>query len=171
MYAIRRARGRELEALAALELRSDRRFLDVGLESVVDDDPRDLAEFEAALSEGLLWVADCGGEPVGFALLAIVDGTTHLEELSVEPDHGRRGLGRRLVEHVCEWARARGDAFVTLTTYRDVAWNGPFYRRHGFEALAAGEMGPGLSAVREREREQGLDVAPREVLRRRLAPA
>ena len=32
----------------------------------------------------------------------------------------------------CDWARARGYDDITLATYRDVPWNGPFYASEGF---------------------------------------
>lgn len=51
----------------------------------------------------------------------------------MHPEHGRRGIGGALVGSVCDWARASGIASVTLTTYREIPWNEPFYRRLGFE--------------------------------------
>ncbi len=41
------------------------------------------------------------------------------------------GLGSSLVDHLDGWAAARGLAALTLTTYRDVPWNGPYYERLG----------------------------------------
>lgn len=75
------------------------------------------------------------GRPVGFAAATPVDAFLHLAELSVDPDHGRKGLGRTLVEAVDALARARGLAGVTLTTFRDVPFNEPFYAGLGFAEL------------------------------------
>jgi hypothetical protein len=44
---------------------------------------------------------------------------------------------------------------VTLTTYADVPWNGPWYARHGFAELA--ELTPELARLRAAERAAGLD--------------
>ena len=33
------------------------------------------------------------------------------------------------------WSAARGLPSVTLGTFRDVGWNGPFYEKLGFEAV------------------------------------
>ena len=69
---------------------------------------------------------------VGFAHLLEQDGHAHLEQLSVLPRLGRRGLGRMLVSAVLREAGARGHREVTLRTYADVPWNAPFYTRCGF---------------------------------------
>ena len=61
----------------------------------------------------------------------------HLEQLSVHPDHGRRGVGRALLRAGIEWAHDHGYRELTLVTYREVPWNGPFYATEGFV-----EVGP-----------------------------
>jgi GNAT superfamily N-acetyltransferase len=53
----------------------------------------------------------------------------------VVPEHGRQGVGAALLEEVCRVAAARGHPEVTLRTFADVPWNGPFYARHGFIEL------------------------------------
>ncbi len=78
----------------------------------------------------------------------------------MHPVHERKGLGSALLEAVCEL----GD--VTLTTFRDVPWNAPWYARRGFEVLDPAEWGPELEALVAHERELGIEVAPRVVMRR-----
>jgi GNAT superfamily N-acetyltransferase len=89
----------------------------------------------------------------------------HLEELAVHPAHQRRGLGARLVAAVVGWARARGAAALTLSTFRDVPWNAPFYARIGFRALDPAQLPATLAALVERERAHGLPVEQRVVMR------
>jgi N-acetylglutamate synthase-like GNAT family acetyltransferase len=55
-----------------------------------------------------------------------------LEQLSVLPDYGRRGLGRTLVESAMAEAARRGYDSISLRTFAAVPWNGPFYRSCGF---------------------------------------
>jgi ribosomal protein S18 acetylase RimI-like enzyme len=72
-----------------------------------------IAKFLSSEGHHLLVALDADGDPVGF-----VSGveTTHpdkgtemfLYELSVDPDHRKRGIGRALVEALAELARARG---------------------------------------------------------------
>ena len=85
----------------------------------------------------------------------------HLHELDVQPDHARQGLGRRLIAIVADWARARGATALTLTTFDDVPWNGPYYARLGFRTLDLATLSPGLQAVRQSEAEAGLPMAHR----------
>jgi hypothetical protein len=72
-----------------------------------------------------------------------------------------------LVKAVCDWAAANGLPAVTLTTFRDVAWNGPFYGKLGFRELE--DLSPGLAAMREHERAIGDDdFGPRIAMRKDL---
>jgi len=69
---------------------------------------------------------------VGFAHVLETAGFAHLEQVSVVPDHGGRGVGRLLVETAMAEAHARGYDRLSLRTYADVPWNAPFYAKLGF---------------------------------------
>jgi len=113
-----------------------------------------------------------GDPPVGFLWMTLVCGQPHVEELAVVPSEGRRGLGRALLESACRWAGAAGYRTVTLCAFRDVPWNGPFYRSAGFVELDQARWCPELVAIRATERANGLDdVGPRVVMVRRLDEA
>ncbi|RGA06219.1 N-acetyltransferase [Microbispora triticiradicis] len=111
-----------------------------------------------------------GRPPVGFALLGVVDGLTHLEQIAVHPGHANQGIGTRLLEAVFATAAApqSTNRAVTLTTFRDVPWNAPWYARRGFRVIQPSEWGPELSALVEHERALGIEVAPRVVMRKDL---
>ena len=74
----------------------------------------------------------------------------------------------RLLEGVCAWAQARGYPAATLSTFRDVPWNGPFYRNHGFRDLPPAEWTPGMPAILDKEARHGLCVQARVFMRREL---
>jgi 4-diphosphocytidyl-2-C-methyl-D-erythritol kinase len=123
-----------------------------------------------AQRDGRLWVVLADDVPVGFALVIVLEpGSAHLEEIDVLPAHGGRGLGTRLLMHVCRWAANAGFAAVTLTTFRDVRWNMPFYARHGFTVIPRDQLGPALQAVVEAEARRGLDPSIRVAMRRTTA--
>lgn len=86
-----------------------------------------------AAEPGFLLVADVGdGVIAGFVHVLELDGHAHLEQLSVSPEHARRGYGRMLVEAAMAYARDRGHDRMSLRTFADVPWNAPFYERLGF---------------------------------------
>jgi N-acetylglutamate synthase-like GNAT family acetyltransferase len=99
----------------------------------------------------------------------VVDGAAHIEQVSVHPLHARRGVGRALIERAKGWARSQGLESVTLTTFVDVPWNGPYYERLGFRYLTPEEETPSLRAIRENERALGLDAWPRACMQLRLS--
>ena len=95
------------------------------------------------LAEGLVWVADDVGELIGFAAAQAYFDALHLWELAVRHDRQGRGAGRALVEAAATEARRLGLPAVTLTTFRDIPWNGPLYARLGFRLTEyAEEDGP-----------------------------
>lgn len=101
------------------------------------------AQFLAALKEDRLLVARVQDRPVGYAMCAPQGRALHLQEVSVHPDFGRRGIGRRLVLAVLENAAADGFDTVTLTTFSDLRWNAPFYEQLGFRVIADLESAAG----------------------------
>jgi len=162
---IRPARTDDLPALRELECAAGAPFRDLGMAAVADDEPPTIDELAAFQQDGRAWVAiDDTDAPVAYLLVDIVDGTAHVEQVSVHPRYARRRLGERLIDTAASWARDRGLATLTLTTYADVPWNGPYYGRLGFEVVS--EVTPGLRAVREHEAARGLDTWPRVVMRR-----
>jgi GNAT superfamily N-acetyltransferase len=166
---IRAPRPDELDLLRDIEWAAGELFAEIGLDDIADDAPASVAVLAEYARDGRAWVitdADAGDKPLGYAIADIVDGLAHLEQLSVLPDHGRKGLGAALVEHVCEWAVQRAMQAVTLTTFTDIAWNAPFYAKHGFRVLSDAEIGPELEALRATEAEHGLDPALRVCMRR-----
>lgn len=125
------------------------------------------ADFRAAITAGLLWVAVTDAQPVGFAHVKLLEaGRAHLDELDVHPDHARRGVGRRLVRAVCDWAAASYLDAVTLSTFRVPPWNAPFYASMGFRALTEPELTPALRRVVAQETRRGLDPTQRVVMYR-----
>ncbi len=103
---------------------------------------------------------------VGFAVAWVVDGEGHLDELAVTPAHGRRGVGRALVDEVVAWALAQGLTSITLTTFRDVPWNAPYYEKLGFRVVPT--LTPALQAMVDEQATWGLDPSLRVVMRRSL---
>jgi GNAT superfamily N-acetyltransferase len=165
---IRPARPEELGALPALEVAAGELFREIGMARIADDAPPTVEQLAAA--PAVLVAIGEDGTPVGYARIEVVDGHAHLGQLSVHPDHGRRGIGTALLDAVVRWAADRGDTSITLTTFRDVPWNAPLYRKRGYADLPASEWGPELAAAVASEADHGLDPATRTVMRRPVSP-
>ena len=168
---VRPARLDELAHLQAVEVAAGELFRPLGMLRVADDDPPPLDFLAAVAGAGRAFVAEGpDGRPVGYLLLDVVDDAGHVEQVSVHPDHGRRGLGRALLATAETWARERDLGALTLTTYADVPWNAPLYSRLGYRILRGHEQGPQLRALRRQETATGLDAWPRVAMRRVLDP-
>lgn len=166
---IRHARADDLPGLQQIELAAGAVFRTVGMDAIADDDPPAIADLIATQRAGRLWVSvDAQDRPVAYVMAEVVDGTGHVDQVSVHPDHARQGLGRDLVEAVATWARGLGLAALTLTTYAEVPWNAPYYARLGFEVVAHEHLTEGLRSIRDHEAARGLDHWPRVTMRRGL---
>ena len=163
------ARPEDLSRLSAIELAAARLLEGHAPDSVLNE-TTSLDVLKQAQREGHLWVASADHVPVGFAhVVSLERDAVHLEEVDVHPDHGRRGLGTKLVLQVCRWAASRGYADVTLITFRDVPWNMPFYARLGFAVVPPAQLSIGLRAAVDNETRRGLDPLRRVVMRRSSA--
>jgi GNAT superfamily N-acetyltransferase len=166
---IRLALPADLPAIEPIERSSEELFYEAGVDiGRTGASPDDEPEYAAAIAQGRLLVAVIERRCVGFSLLDAIDGCPHLEELDVHADWQRRGIGRALLLASIEHFRRQGANRVTLSTFRDLPWNGPFYASHGFRELAPEEWTPGLRALREWEARQGLDISLRCVMEKRL---
>ncbi len=144
---VRLAEPADLDRLADVEAAADALFVPLGVTGLPA--PPSAAERAAA------WRVLVTGRPVlGLAVLERVDDGVHLEQLSVHPSAGRRGLGTALLRAAVDVARSAGARRLTLTTYADVPWNGPWYARHGWQVTD--DVGPELRALAAREAELGL---------------
>ena len=153
-YVVRPAVRADLAWLHGIERASSVLFPEGRLPD--PDEVVPMPDLEAACDRGLLLVAVCGDEVIGFAMGTEHGACLHLAQIAVRPDHGRRGVGTRLVRAVIDLAAARGRSAVTLTTFRDIPWNAPFYAKAGFRMLDEPELSPMLRATLAREQSAGL---------------
>jgi GNAT superfamily N-acetyltransferase len=166
---IRPPRPDELEALVAIEREAGALFADVGMPEIAHDDPGSVTELEPFRADGRAWVAvDDEDRPVAYLVSEVVDGCAHIEQVSVAPAHAGRRIGAALVEHLAGVAASEGLAALTLTTFRDVPWNAPYYERLGFVVVDPADQGPELAALVAEEAERIPGDAPRVAMRRAL---
>ena len=87
------------------------------------------------------------GRILGFATGVPTGAHVELDDLFVDPDIQRQGIGRVLIEDIAAGARAGGLARVEVTANPDAE---PFYAKTGFVAVGEvpTEFGPGIRMVR-----------------------
>ena len=152
MPIIRPALPADVLGLPAIEAAAGEAFRTVGMPEIADDPLPDVQQLKRHASDGRVRVATVSNEVVGYALAVVRDGSAHLEQVSVHPDHAGQHIGADLIDAVTSWARDRGDDRLTLTTFADVPWNAPYYRKLGFRALPDDALGPQLAAELSAER-------------------
>jgi GNAT superfamily N-acetyltransferase len=128
---VRIAGARDYDRLEEIENRADELLIDF-----VRPDNWEVASRgdEKAAMPGFVFVASemPDGDAVGFVQVLEIAGLAHLEQLSVVPEYGQRGIGRALVRAALVEASRRGYLSISLRTYADVPWNAPFYATCGF---------------------------------------
>ena len=168
-YTIGLSKADVVSGLPGIELRAAALFSPEDLAPDLALEKTSLSIYELAQREARLIVArHAVGRVIGFAHLVWVGGIAHLAEVDVEPDFARRGIGRSLVEAACDWARARRSDRITLSTFRDVPWNAPFYARIGFVKISEVDLSAALRRLREDEEREGLDSSKRIMMCRTL---
>ena len=163
-YSITRAARDEIPALIRVDLAASTLFAETGLlpeEALHDHVPQEVFE-QAIANDDLLVARDRKGRAVGFALTSQRGGTLYLDQISVNPDHGRKGLGRALISRLASEAKARKLKCITLSTFRDLAWNGP-----GFREIAATKKADWMVDL-EKVQATSLDLSKRCFMMRRI---
>jgi len=157
-FAIRLAGAQDAPYLPGVEQSAGALFRSIPELAWVADEPMGGADdFLPAIAARTVWIAEDGEAGLIGELRGEVSGEgLHILELAVASEFQRRGLGRRLLDFAGEAVRARGLRAMTLTTFRHVAWNAPFYARYGFVELRDGELDARLRQTLRDEEARGL---------------
>ena len=169
MSSIRPARRDELPALRAIESDAGSQFALVDMPAIAADEPPAIAVLEAYHRCGRAWVAvDSGDSPVAYLLSSSVDGAAHIDQLSVATASAHQRIGAGLIEHLARIAATEDLLMLTLTTFRDVPWNAPYYTRLGFSVIQPADYGPELRSLIAHEQSAIPSDAPRVAMRRKV---
>ncbi|HXZ68627.1 MAG TPA: GNAT family N-acetyltransferase, partial [Alphaproteobacteria bacterium] len=118
--------------------------------------------FHPSVRDGTLWVAaDARDVPTGFVNCWVENDFLHIDELSVDAVHQRKGIGRALMRTAMLAAQDRQLQGCVLRTFRDIPWNGPFYASLGFVEEEPPELEALIARCVRAERELGLEMARR----------
>ena len=101
------------------------------------------------------------GACVAFVMFAPLATRFYIEELDVLTAWAGRRIGASLIDQVAVLARQAGVQQLVLSTFRDVAWNAPYYRRLGFSVIENERLDAKLRAIRAAHVARGINETKR----------
>jgi predicted N-acetyltransferase YhbS len=158
--AIRPAELSEIEAVRAIERASAQRFVGL-MDALAADEPSPATVLAERIATGGLLVAEADGALAAFLMFRPVGDSFYIEQVDVLPPFERRRIGAGLIAATAQRARAAGLSRLTLSTFRDVPWNAPYYRRLGFADIEDQKLTPDLVKIRREHLARGLDESVR----------
>lgn len=166
---IRHGNLSELELLREIEREAGVVFAQQRMPEIADDDPPSIEELSQYCNAKRLWVAvdDCD-HPVAYIIAKILGQYAHIDQVSVHPCHAGRRIGSALIDSVEQWAASLTLSALTLTCFRHVPWNAPYYQSIGFETIPEHALTRGLKEIRREEKQRGLDRWPRCGMKRNI---
>jgi GNAT superfamily N-acetyltransferase len=153
-WSLRLARPGDAEAMPAIKRSTAALFADEPSMNALRS--RSAADYARLIRRGHSLVAHVGEALAGFLVAQPFGRELHIWEMDVAPAFQRRGIGSGLVRAAMIDARNTGFRALTLTTFRDLAWNGPFCARLGFEEVTALDAHPRLAGELANEVDDGL---------------
>ena len=156
----------DLPLLPALERSAAQSFARIPAFAWLAESPvMSVEQHRQYLETGHSLLAPADHRPFGFLLSERLDDALFIVEISVHQQWQGQGIGRALLSQTIDNARRDGFPAVTLTTFREVPWNAPFYTRLGFTILNELHLPEGLAAKRALETEHGLTAETRCAMR------
>lgn len=167
----RLARHDDIEPIRAIEQAAGRRFAQVNMAHLADRPPASAANIRQRIDAVTIVVAvDANGRCVGFAAFEWLAGELadhgdatriYLAELDVLPSHAGQRIGAALIDWVAQFAHGQGATQLMLSTFREVPWNAPYYRKLGFRTIDDAQLDAALLAIRDEHIGRGLDESQR----------
>jgi len=128
---------------------------------IADDDVQSLERHLELIELGQAWVARSDQGIVGFLSAERFVNSLHIWQMAVHSDFQKKGIGRALIDEAKQAAASAGLTNLTLTTFRHVAWNEPFYASCGFRTLKPNDLCERLKATLDAEERAGLPLDQR----------
>ncbi len=161
-YWLRAAVAVDARSLRAIEEAAGRQFLGLAMSEIADDPPPPREAFRRETTQGRCLVVCTDDDQVaGYLVHETLAETVHVKQVSVHPDHGGNRLGAALI-NACDLVAADlGIPRLSLTTFRDVPWNRPYYERLGFACYPEGRSPGDVAAILRSEMTSWLGKWPR----------
>lgn len=135
--SIRKIEPSDIEQLIEIEKSAAQAFLTVPcLAWIADQAVLSQADHLELIETGYSFVIlDQRQQAFGFLYALKREEDFFIVEVDVRADVQKQGIGRQLLQHVFAFANKEDFKYITLTTFKDVIWNKPFYEKLGFEII------------------------------------
>ncbi|NCP20220.1 MAG: GNAT family N-acetyltransferase [Erythrobacter sp.] len=168
-WHIRLARAADAPHLPAIERAAGTMFARIdGLHDLPSHPALPVETLARYIARGHSLVACQLDRVVGFLVSEPFGRELHVREVDVHPDAQGKGIGAALLRGCMIDAGNSGFDALTLTTFADVPWNAPFYRRIGFVDIAPADHAR-LAGELEKEEAQGMPPGSRVAMIRHFA--
>ena len=168
---VRSSELRDIPALSAVETSAATAFLLIPeLSWLAASDVMSPEAHRKAIMAKTSWAAEDkeSYKIFGFLCAEEIGAELHLKEVSVHADAQRQGIGRKFIEAALDYAALKGLQSATLTTFIDVPWNSPFYKKLGFDIIEDKLLGDRLSNLLLEETRHGLPRNKRCAMRKSI---
>ncbi|MFM0100673.1 GNAT family N-acetyltransferase [Paraburkholderia nemoris] len=160
----------DADTIRTIEFEAGKRFVSVGMTGIADAPPMELELVHRKIDAQQIIVAvETDGTCVGFVMFEPQLARIYVQELDVLSSYAGQRIGAALIEQVAQLARAQQITQLILSTFREVPWNAPYYRRLGFRDIEEADLDAALIARRDAHIARGLDESKRVFMRRDLA--
>lgn len=138
LFKLRPARPGEGKRLHALEKEAGELFRCVGMDDIADAPATPPRIYESYISASRARVCEQDGRLAGFLTWETRDSRCFICEVSVAAAFQGNGVGAQLIAGVQQ---------PSLSCFKDVPWNKPYYERLGFLAVDPQSLGPEHVAI------------------------
>lgn len=154
MITVRLATLDDIPELPQIERSAGEAFRGTDQAWIADDVVTEADDYPPLIAARAVRVAEVDGLVAGFVHTEPVGDELHVWELAVRQDRQGQGIGRLLMVAARDEALAHGCRALTLTTFRAIPFNAPFYRRLGYAILDTPP--PRLAEILAVEAQRGL---------------
>ncbi|MFM0340424.1 GNAT family N-acetyltransferase [Paraburkholderia fungorum] len=163
------AEPHDAQTIRSIEFEAAQRFVSVDMTGIADAPSMEIELVNRKIAARQIVVAVNADETcVGFVMFEPQPARFYVQELDVLTTYAGQRIGAALLEKVAQLALAQQVTQLILSTFREVPWNAPYYRRLGFRDIEEAELDPVLIERRDAHIARGLDESKRVFMRRDL---
>lgn len=136
---IRDALLSDIESCQAIKKDAEKKFLNSDIEAIRNVVGKGVLNAETlanSIQNELCFISEIDQKPIGFIALTQYANSWYIEELDVAEHAQSQGVGNGLLSYIKMLAEIKRIASINLITFKDVAWNQPYYTKKGYLSMS-----------------------------------